>query len=80
MMGLDTWEVFKQRGTKEMANSMFNFEEGPKRKMLKVQYFKHHVILSICMIGTFPPMEDYHGTMRFLFILKNYFMHNSFWE
>ena len=24
-----------------MVKSVFNFKEGPKRKMLKVQYFKH---------------------------------------
>ena len=24
-----------------MEKSMFNFKEGPKRNMLKVQYFKH---------------------------------------
>ena len=26
---------------KDMAKSMFNFKERPKRKMLKVKYFKH---------------------------------------
>ena len=41
VMGLDTWEVVKQRVTKEMAKSMFNFKEGLKKKMLKVQYFKY---------------------------------------
>ena len=34
-------EDVKQRVTKDMAKLMFNFKEGPKRKMLKVQYFKH---------------------------------------
>ena len=24
-----------------MAKSMFNFKEGPKRKMINVKYFKH---------------------------------------
>ena len=41
VMGPDKWEDVKQRVTKEMAKSMFNFKEGPKIKMLKVQYFKH---------------------------------------
>ena len=41
VMGPDKWEDVKQRVTKDMAKSMFNFKEGPKRKMLKVQYFKH---------------------------------------
>ena len=41
IMGPNKWEDVKQRVTKEMAKSMFNFKEGPKRKMLKVQYFKH---------------------------------------
>ena len=40
-MGPDKWEDVKQKFTKEVANSMFNFKIGPKRKMLKVQYFKH---------------------------------------
>jgi hypothetical protein len=40
-MGPDKWEVVKERVTREQANSMFNFKEGLKRKMLKVQYFKH---------------------------------------
>ena len=34
-------EVVKIRVSKEDAISMFNFKEQPKRKMLKVQYFKH---------------------------------------
>ena len=39
--GPDTWDDVKTRVTKEMEKSMFNFKEGPKRKMLKVKYFKH---------------------------------------
>jgi hypothetical protein len=41
VMGPDKWETVKNRVTKENVISMFNFKEGPKRKMLKVQYFKH---------------------------------------
>ena len=41
VMGPDKWEVVKKRVTTTMAKSMFNFKEGLKRKMLKVQYFKH---------------------------------------
>ena len=41
VMGPDKWEDVKQKVTKDVAKSMFNFKEGPKRKMLKVQYFKH---------------------------------------
>ena len=41
VMGPDKWEDVKQRVTKDMAKSMFKFKEGTKRKMLKVQYFKH---------------------------------------
>jgi hypothetical protein len=41
VMGLDKWDMVKNRVSKEDAISMFNFNEGPKRKMLKVQYFKH---------------------------------------
>ena len=41
VMGPDKWEDVKQKVTKYVAKSMFNFKEGSKRKMLKVQYFKH---------------------------------------
>jgi hypothetical protein len=41
VMGPDKWEVVKSRVSKEVAIYIFNFKEGPKRKMLKVQYFKH---------------------------------------
>jgi hypothetical protein len=41
VMGPDKWDTVKNRVSKEDAISMFNFKEGPKRKMLKVQYFKH---------------------------------------
>ena len=41
VMGPDKWEKIKNRVSKEDTISMFNFKEGPKRKMLKVQYFKH---------------------------------------
>jgi hypothetical protein len=40
-MDPDKWETVKNRVSKEDAISIFNFKEGPKRKMLKVQYFKH---------------------------------------
>jgi len=40
-MGPDKWEIVKSRVSKEDAISMFNFKEGLKKKMLKVQYFKH---------------------------------------
>jgi len=41
VMGPDKWDTVKNKVSKEDAISMFNFKEGPKRKMLKVQYFKH---------------------------------------
>jgi hypothetical protein len=41
VMGPDKWDTVKNRVSKEDAISMFNFKKGPKRKMLKVQYFKH---------------------------------------
>jgi hypothetical protein len=41
VMGSDKWDTVKNRVSKEDAISMFNFKEGPKWKMLKVQYFKH---------------------------------------
>jgi hypothetical protein len=41
VMGPDKWDVVKERVTREQAKSMFNFKEGLKKDMLKVQYFKH---------------------------------------
>jgi hypothetical protein len=41
VMGPDKWDTVKNKVSKEDAISMFNFKEGPKRKMLKVKYFKH---------------------------------------
>ena len=41
VMGPDNWKDVKQKVTKDMAYSVFNFKEGPKIKMLKVKYFKH---------------------------------------
>jgi hypothetical protein len=41
VMGPDKWDTVKNRVSKEDAISMFNLKEGPKKKMLKVQYFKH---------------------------------------
>ena len=35
------WADVKNRVTKAMEKYMFNFKEGSKRKMMKVQYFKH---------------------------------------
>ena len=40
-MGLDKWVDVEKRVSKSDAISMFNFKEGSKWKMLKVQYFKH---------------------------------------
>ena len=34
--GPDKWEAIKNRVSKEDAISMFNFKDGPKRKMLKM--------------------------------------------
>jgi membrane-bound lytic murein transglycosylase MltF len=41
VMGPDKWNVVKNKVSKENTISMFNLKYGPKRKMLKVQYFKH---------------------------------------
>jgi hypothetical protein len=40
-MGPDKWDVVKNKVSKENTISMFNLKYGTKRKMLKVQYFKH---------------------------------------
>ena len=41
VMGSDKWVDVEKRASKSNAISMFNFKEGLKQKMLKVQYFKH---------------------------------------
>jgi hypothetical protein len=41
VMGPDKWDTIKNRVSKEDTISMFNFKEGPKRKMMKVKYFKN---------------------------------------
>ena len=40
-MGRDKWVDVEKRVSKEYAIAMFNFKDGLKQKMLKVQYFKH---------------------------------------
>lgn len=47
-MGIDKWVEVSRRVTKAHVKYMFNFKEGPKRNMLKVQYFEcpeisHHL-------------------------------------
>ena len=41
VMGPEKQDVVKIRVSKQDAISMFNFNEGKRQKMLKVQYFKH---------------------------------------
>jgi hypothetical protein len=41
VMGPDKWNAIKNKVSKENTISMFNFKDGPKRKMLKVKYFKN---------------------------------------
>jgi hypothetical protein len=41
VMGPYKWSEVEKRVSKEKAKSLFNFKEGMKRHMLKVQYFKH---------------------------------------
>jgi hypothetical protein len=41
VMGPDKWDIVKIKVSKENEISMFNLKNGPKRKMLKVKYFKH---------------------------------------
>ncbi len=54
-MGPDKWVDLDKRVSKEYAIWMFNFKEWTKKKMLKVQYFKHpqlaHHIYDRFLIG-----------------------------
>ena len=40
-MGPNKWVDVEKRVSKADSISMFDFKEGPKRKMLKVQHLKH---------------------------------------
>ena len=40
-MGHDKWVDIEKRVSKSYAISMFNFKKGPKKKMLKLHYFKN---------------------------------------
>jgi len=40
-MDPDKWPEIEKMVSKEKAKSMFNFKEGPKRRMSKVKYFKN---------------------------------------
>jgi len=42
VIGPNKWVEVSRRVTKAHSKSMFNFKQGPKIKMLGVQYFKHH--------------------------------------
>jgi hypothetical protein len=79
VMGPDKWEVVKSRVSKEDAISMFNFKEGPKRKMLKVQYFKHPNIAGHLYNRFLAAYGKFHGMMRFHITLLEFFMHIFSW-
>ena len=74
VMGPDKWDTVKNRVSKEDAISMFNFKEGPKRKMLKVQYFKHPHFVGHLYNRFLPYMGNFRGTMRFHTILHDIFL------
>ena len=71
-MDPDKWVDVEKRVSKAYAISMFNFKEGPKWKMLKVQYFKHPKISNhlydrfLAAYGRFPWNEEMpHYFVRF---------------
>ena len=73
-MGPNKWVDVEKRVSKEDAISMFNFKEGPERKMLKVQYFKrleiaHHLYdMFLESYGIFPWNDKVpHYFVRFFF-------------
>lgn len=47
LKGPNKWVEVSKRVTKSHAKSMFNFKEDPKRKILKVKYFKHPNIANL---------------------------------
>ena len=66
-MGPDKWVDVKKRVSKADAISIFNFKQGPKRKMLKVQYFKHPEIAHH-LYGRFPWNDEVpHYFVRFFY-------------
>ena len=75
MVGHDKWVDVEKRVSKEDAISMFNFKEGPKRNMLKVQYFKHPEIAHhlydrfLAAYGRFPWNDEVpHYFVRFFYV------------
>ena len=73
-MGPDKWVDVEKRVSKADAISMFNFKQGPKQKMLKVQYFKHlDIAHHLYMIDSWLPMVDFHGMMKCHIILQYFF-------
>jgi hypothetical protein len=79
-MGPDKWKTIKNRISKEDAISIFNFKEGPKQKMLKVQYFKHLDFVDhlynrfLVAYGTFPWNDEVpHYFVRHFFV--DFFLH-----
>ena len=74
----DTWEDVKHRVTKEMEKSMFNFKEGVKINMLKVQYFKHPDIAFHLYDSHFATFGRLPWNVEVSLMLKNYFMQNYF--
>jgi hypothetical protein len=72
-------DVVKNKVSKENAISMFNFKDGPKRKMLKVQYFKHPNIAGHLYNKFLATYGKFCGTMRFHIILIDTFMHIFSW-
>ena len=74
VMGLNKWVDVEKRVSKAYAISMFNFKEGLKRKMLKMQYIKHPRIayhlydIFLAAYGRFPWNDEVtHYFVRFFY-------------
>ena len=79
VMGPDKWEDVIQKATKEVAKSMFSFKEGPKRKMLKVQYFKHPNIARYMYDRHLAPYGKLSWNDEVLVYFKQMFYIEFFW-
>ena len=74
LMGPNKWVDVEKRVSKVDSISTFHFKEGPKRKMLKVQYFKHPEIVHhlydrfLAAYGRFPWNDEVpHYFARFFY-------------
>ena len=83
VMGSGKWVDVEKRVSKLDAISMFNFKEGLKREMLKVQYLKHPKIAHhlydrfLASYGRFPWNDEVPHYFAIFFYVEFLFKHEA---